>query len=138
VLDLKPKVVYILSGVNDIAGNTGLTSMTRIEGDIMSMVQQARAKRIEVVLGSVTPAAGFSWRPAINPVGPISELDAWLKAYAGREGLQFVDYYSPPVDENHGFKKQFTVGGVHPNYAGYKIMEPLAMSALQSALHTDK
>jgi lysophospholipase L1-like esterase len=130
VVDLKPETVHIIAGVNDIAGNTGPTSLARIEGNIMSMVEQAQIHHIRVVLGSVLPAAGFNWRPSIKPIPFIREYNAWLKEYAREKQITYIDYFSPLVDENQGFTTKWTADGVHPNYAGYLIMEPLAREAL--------
>jgi lysophospholipase L1-like esterase len=133
VVDLHPGVVHIIAGTNDIAGNTGPTSLDRIEANIQTVVELARAHHIRVVLGSVPPAARFDWRPSIMPIDSIRALNAWLQAYARREGLVYVDYYSALDDGRHGFKAALSEDGVHPNPAGYAVMRRLAEPALAEA-----
>lgn len=130
VIDLKPKAVHILAGTNDIAGNTGATSLEAIEGNIRSMVELARAHGIRVVLASVPPAAKFDWRPGIDPVANIRAVNAWLSDYAAREKLTYIDYYSALEDGNHAFRAEWSGDGVHPNKAGYAVMRSIAEKAL--------
>jgi lysophospholipase L1-like esterase len=131
VLDLHPSTLHLVAGGNDLAGNTGPTSLARVEGNIMSMVEQAQAHHIRVVLGSLLPATVLPWRPSVK-IGPtIIEFNEWLKQYASERGITFIDYYSPLVDDSRAFRKELTVDGVHPNRAGYAVMEPLAKKALQ-------
>lgn len=130
VLDLNPHIVHILAGTNDIAGNTGPTSIARIEGNIMSMVEQAEARHIRVVLGSVLPAAVVPWRPGIHPIPEVSAINTWLKEYARKKHLTYIDYYSRLSDDKHAFKTGLTVDGVHPNNAGYIVMSQMATHAL--------
>ena len=134
VVALDPKVVLILAGVNDIAGNTGPTSLARIEDNIQAMVELARAHHIRVILGSVPPTSGFSWRPAIHPVETIKALNGWLRTYAQAQGLTYVDYYAALVDAEGGFTRSLTADGVHPNADGYRVMRPLAENAIRQAL----
>lgn len=134
VLDLHPRVVHILAGTNDIAGNTGPTTLAWIEANIRSMVELAKAHHVRVVLASVLPAARFAWRPGIEPVESIAALNAWLRAYAKAEQLTFVDYGGPLDDGRHGFKAELSPDGVHPNAAGYALMRPLAEAAIRRAL----
>jgi len=130
VIDLKPEVVVILAGINDIAGNTGPSSLEMIEDNISSMSQLAKINGIKVVLSSVLPAFSFPWRPGIDPVEKITELNKWLKDYADKNGYVYLDYYSSLVDERKGLNIKYTKDGVHPNLLGYKIMEPLAEKAI--------
>jgi lysophospholipase L1-like esterase len=133
VIDLKPEVVQILAGTNDVAGNTGPTSLHRIENNIESMVELARAHNIRVVLGSVPPAARFGWRPSIEPIDSIRALNAWMKVYALNAGVTYVDFYSALADKDFSFKSDFSPDGVHPNAAGYKIMRPLTEQGIAEA-----
>jgi lysophospholipase L1-like esterase len=134
VLDLKPSVVHIMAGTNDIAGNTGPTSLARIQGNIESMVELAKRHGIRVVLGSIPPARHFWWRPEIDPADKISAMNAWLREYSKNEHLLFVDYFSVLSDEQRGLKSSLSEDGVHPNAAGYAAMRPLAEVALRQAL----
>ena len=134
VIDLNPKVVVILAGINDIAGNTGPSSLKMIEDNIASMAQLAKANGIKVVLSSVLPAIAFPWRPEINPVDKIIDLNKWIKAYAQKNKFIYLNYYSSMADERKGLNTAISKDGVHPNLAGYKIMEPLAKKAISMAL----
>jgi lysophospholipase L1-like esterase len=134
VIALKPKAVVILAGINDIAGNTGDTTLEAIEDNLMSMGDLAKANGIRVVMGSVTPAYEFPWRLEIRPVDKIKALNAWIKAYAAKKGFVYLDYYSALVDDRGGLKSDLCTDGVHPNDAGYAIMSPLAEKAISEAL----
>jgi lysophospholipase L1-like esterase len=134
VISLKPNVVIILAGINDIAENTGPSKLENVAGNIFSMAELAKAHHIKVILCSVLPAAAFPWKRDVNPVQSIITLNNMLSDYAKANNLGYVDYYSATVDENKAFKKEWAVDGVHPNLAGYKVMEPLAEKAIAEAL----
>lgn len=133
VIDLNPAVVHILAGTNDIAGNTGPTSLEAIENNIEAMVDMARAHHIRVVLAALTPAVRYPWRPSVASVETIRVLNNWIKAYAGKHGLTYVDYFTPLDDGHRGFKTALTIDGVHPNPAGYAVMTRLAKAAISQA-----
>jgi lysophospholipase L1-like esterase len=133
VLDLKPAVVHIMAGTNDIAGNTGPTSLARIQANIISMVELAQAHRITVILASIPPANRIAWRPQVEPAAVIRAMNRWLQDYAARRHLVYVDYYAALADEESGMKAVFTEDGVHPNAAGFQAMRPLALAALRKA-----
>ncbi len=130
VIDLKPAAVVILAGINDIAENTGPTTLEAIFGNIVSMVELARANHIRVVLCSVLPAYDFPWHPGLHPAEKVVKLNAMIKSYAAKNNIVYVDYYSPMVDERKCLKSELTRDGVHPTLAGYKIMEPLVEKAI--------
>jgi lysophospholipase L1-like esterase len=135
VIDLHPRVVVILAGTNDIAGNTGPTTMDQIEGNLESMAQLARANHIAVVLCSVPPSVSYWWHPKLpNPAGKIATLNKWLKTYAAREHHVYVNYYAAMKDAAGGFKPGLSTDGVHPLPAGYAIMAPLAQAGINEAL----
>lgn len=134
VIDLQPAVVVILAGINDIAENTGPVSLEHIYGNIVSMVQLARANNIKVVLSSVLPANQFPWRPQIKPAEKVIQLNAMLEAYCLKNKVVYLDYYSKMVDENKGLDKRYGDDGVHPTLAGYRMMAPLLEAAIQKAL----
>ena len=134
VIDLKPKVVVVLAGTNDIAENTGKTSLEAIEDNIASMSELARANGIRVVLCSVLPASDFSWRPGLMPAPKIKALNAWIKEYSAKSGFVYVDYYSSMVNNEGGLRAELSPDGVHPNKAGYEIMAPLAEAGIAGAL----
>lgn len=138
VINLHPRVVHILAGANDVAGNTGVTSLDWIEANIRSMVDMAKVNGIRVVLGSELPAAKFGWRPAIQPVESLLELNRRLSRLAAEEGVEFVDYYAALDDGQHGLPAKLSDDGVHPNVAGYAIMRPLTQAALTRALKVKK
>jgi lysophospholipase L1-like esterase len=134
VIALKPALVHIMGGTNDIAGNTGPESLETIENNLTSMAELARANRIRVVLASVPPAADFWWKRGQQPAPRIAALNAWIKAYAAREHLIFVDYYAALNDGAGGTKATYSKDGVHPNPAGYAVMDALAETAIRQAL----
>jgi lysophospholipase L1-like esterase len=133
VIALRPEVVVILAGTNDIAENTGPISLPDILGNIISMTELAEANHIEVILCSVLPASDFPWRRGLHPARKIVELNAMIKEYCARKGIGYVDYYSGMVDEQGGLNKKYSDDGVHPTRAGYDIMEPLVEKAIEQA-----
>jgi len=133
VIALKPAVVHILAGTNDIAGNTGPMELSDTETNIASMIDLARAHGIRVVLGSTLPAADFPWRPGLNPGPKIVALDAWLKRYAAKQRITYVDYYAALNDGALGMRSEFARDGVHPTLEGYRAMDPLAEAAIRAA-----
>jgi lysophospholipase L1-like esterase len=134
VIALKPKVVVILAGTNDIAGNTGIETLEQIEGYLSSMAEMATANQIRVVLCSVTPAFDFPWRPGLEPAPKVLALNAWIKSYAAQKGYVYVDYHSAMKDERNGLPATLSKDGVHPLPAGYAIMAPLVEAGIQKAL----
>jgi lysophospholipase L1-like esterase len=135
VIALKPKVVVILAGTNDLAGNTGPMTPEEVLGNLISMAELAKASGIRVVLASVLPAIDYPWRPEHpNPSERIIALNAMIKDYATKNGLVYLDYFSALADEKNGLKKEYAQDAVHPNQAGYDVMGPLAEKAIQQAL----
>jgi acyl-CoA thioesterase I len=134
VIALRPRVVHIMAGTNDLAGNTGPTALAWIQANIRSMVDLARMHGIGVVLAAVPPAIHFNWRPSIQPAAQIQALNEWIKDYAAKEKLAFVDYSAVLGDGGGGLKSELTSDGVHPNAAGYALMRPLAERALRDVL----
>ena len=134
VLDLHPDVVVILAGVNDIAGNTGPTTNDAIFGNIISMVELAKANKIKVILCSVLPANNFYWRPNEKAAETIIKLNQLIQSYAKQHHIPYVDYHSAMADAKNGLPKEFSEDGVHPNLTGYQTMEPLLEKAIQQVL----
>nr|WP_309671187.1 SGNH/GDSL hydrolase family protein [Gemmatimonas sp.] len=134
VVALAPAVVVILAGTNDIAGNTGPSTLEMIEDNIASMAEIAQANGIRVVLSSVLPVFDYPWKPGLEPAPKIVALNAWLKQYAGTHHAVYVDYHTPMADERMGLKRELGDDGVHPNMAGYRLMAPLVESAIRAAL----
>jgi lysophospholipase L1-like esterase len=134
VIALKPAVVVILAGTNDIAGNTGPSTLEMIEDNIASMVELARANGIAVVLCSVLPAFDYPWKRGLEPAPKIVALNAWIKAYAASHGATYVDYHSAMADERQGLRAELSPDGVHPNEAGYRMMAPLVERGIANAL----
>ena len=134
VIELNPKVVVISAGTNDIAENRGPITINRIAGNIFSMAELAKQNGIKVILASVLPASSYSWCPSIIPSDKIIELNKLIKKYAKENKIIYLDYYTPMVNENKGLIKELGRDTVHPNAAGYDIMEPLVNQAIKKAL----
>jgi acyl-CoA thioesterase-1 len=134
VVLLKPKVVVLLAGTNDIAENTGKETVEEIGNNIASMSDLARANGIRVVLCSVLPASDFHWHKGLEPAPKIKAVNAWIKEYAAKNGLVYVDYYSSMANSEGGLKTELSPDGVHPNKAGYDLMGPLAEAGIAEAL----
>ncbi|MBR2326352.1 MAG: acylhydrolase [Alistipes sp.] len=137
VIDLKPRAVVILAGINDIAHNNGEISLENIMGNIISMCELAKLHKIKVLLCSVTPAYEFRWRPEIDPKEPVIRLNAMIKEYAKKNKIYYVDYYSALLDERGGMFKKYHKDEVHPNKLCYaEVMEPIVLKAINKVLHT--
>jgi lysophospholipase L1-like esterase len=133
-VNLKPAVVIILAGTNDIAGNTGPSTLDMIADNIFSMAELAKANGIKAILCSVLPVYDYPWKPGLEPAGKIIELNKMIKNYAGKKGLLYVDYHTAMKDDRNGMKADYAKDGVHPNEAGYKVMIPLSEKAIKKAL----
>jgi lysophospholipase L1-like esterase len=132
---LAPKVVVILAGTNDIAGNTGPVTLEAIEDNLTSMAELAKANGIRVVMASVMPVCdAIKTQTVRRPPEKIKALNAWIKDYTAKNGLIFLDYYSALLDDQQMFKKELTFDGLHPNDAGYEVIAPLAEQAIAAAL----
>jgi len=138
VIDLQPRVVVILAGTNDIAGNTGPMLPEDIEANYASMAELARANRIKVVLSSVLPVHNYTPQSqdlfAQRSPEKILQLNRWLKDYCASNGMIYLDYFNAVVDEKGLLKRDLAEDGLHPNKAGYAIMAPLAQAAIERAL----
>ena len=134
VIDLEPKVVVILGGINDIAGNTGPETPEQIEDNLSAMAEMATAHHIRVVLCSVLPAYDIRWSPGLTPAPKVLALNQWIKNYAAANHYVYVDYHSAMKDERDGLPLNLSQDGIHPVPAGYAIMAPLAEAGIQKAL----
>ena len=135
VIALKPKVVVILAGTNDLAGNTGPSRLEAIEDNLTSMSELAKTNGIRVVLASLLPISDYI-KPQTNRRSPeqIVALNDWMKDYAAKNGLVYLDYYSAMLDDKKVLNQNMTYDGLHPNDAGYEIMGPLAEKSIATAL----
>ncbi len=138
VIALQPKVVVILAGTNDIAGNTGTLTLEDIENNYASMAELAKAHGIRVVFSSVLPVHNYTPQAemffVLRPPEKILELNRWLQEYCARNSHLYLDYFSAMVDEKGLLKRDLADDGLHPNKAGYAIMAPLAEAAIAKAL----
>ena len=134
VINLHPRVVVILAGTNDIAGNTGPMTPEMTEDNFRSMVDLAKANGIRVIVASILPAADYPWKPGMAPAGKIKALNQWLSGYSIMHSVTYLDYYSAMADDNGGMKAGLSSDGVHPNAKGYAIMAPLAQAAIDKVL----
>jgi lysophospholipase L1-like esterase len=145
VIELKPRVVVILAGTNDIAGNTGPMTLEAIEDNLKSMAELAAANRIRVVLASVMPVSDYEIRdgkPLVQtvrrPPEKILALNKWIQEFARANHHTYLDYFSAMVDANGFLKDELSNDGLHPNLEGYKVMTPLAEAAIQASLKRSK
>jgi len=141
VIDLKPKVVVILAGTNDIAGNTGPMSNEEIEANLASMAELAKVHGIRVVLSSILPVSAYHVAPngtpqtLQRPMTRIRAINEWMKAYAAREKHVYLDYWTPAVVDDTGhLRTELSGDDLHPNAQGYAVMGPLAEAAIAQAL----
>jgi len=134
VIGLKPKVVLILAGTNDIAGNTGPMTLQQILDNLKTMSELARAHGIEPVLCSVLPAQRYTWKPEKKPDQKIPELNAMIRDYATSQDLLYVDYFGVMANSENGLDTDLAEDGVHPTRKGYELMGPLAEAAIKEAL----
>ena len=136
VVDLKPEIVVILAGTNDIAGNTGPSNAKMITDNIFSMAEIAKAYQMKVVLSSILPVYEYDWAREIkDPPSTIQAVNDALKQYASDQGLIYLDYFSSMVDERQGLNSDYTSDGVHPNESGYILMSSLAEEVLSELLN---
>ena len=135
VIDLEPKAVVILAGTNDIAGNTGPSTVKMITDNIFSMAELAKEHNILVIISSILPVYEYTWiERELDPVPIISRLNAIIKNYTLKHGHIYLDYYSAMVDDRSGLMPSYTPDGVHPNRDGYKVMSALAEKAIRESL----
>jgi lysophospholipase L1-like esterase len=136
VIHLHPTAVVILAGTNDVAENTGPSTDAQIQDNLRAMVELARANHIRVILASIPPAIKFPWNPAVpTPAPRIQSLNTWMKSYAAAQHLVYLDYYSALAQPDGAMKPNLAMDGVvHPNSAGYALMQPLAEAAIAKSL----
>jgi acyl-CoA thioesterase I len=138
VIDLHPKVVVILAGTNDIAGNTGPMRNEDIEANFASFAELARVHEIHVVFASLLPVHNYTEKSkdffAQRPMARILELNDWLKKYCAENHIVYLDYFSSLVDDKGMMKRELSDDGLHPNAAGFKVMAPLAEAAIEKAM----
>lgn len=135
VIHLKPSTVVLLAGINDIAENTGPSTIEMIANNIVSMAELAKANQIKVIICSVLPANNFPWRKGIKPAEKVRKLNVILQLYSYKNKLAYVDYYSAMVNDSHGLKKELGEDGIHPNKNGYLIMEPILEKAIKKYIN---
>lgn len=134
VIELHPKVVVLLAGTNDIAGNTGPSTLNMIINNIKGMAEIAKANNIKVILSSTLPAYKYPWSPEIKPADKIVALNKMIKEYALENDCIYLDYFSTMVDDRNGLPKKYAKDEVHPTAEGYAVMEPLVEEAIKEAL----
>ena len=130
VIDLHPKTVVILAGINDIAHNNGVISLEHVFGNLVSMAELAKVNGIRGIFCSVLPAYDFPWRRGLEPADKVVRLNEMIKDYADKQGLTYVDYHSAMKDARNGLPENLSKDGVHPTLEGYKIMEKLVLEAI--------
>jgi len=130
VIALKPRVVHIMAGTNDIAQNTGPMSPEDSKNNFMAMCEIARAHGIRVVLGSVPPASQYWWRPDLQPRAVAIALNEWMRAYAREVGAVYADYAAALTDASGNVKLSLAKDEVHPTAEGYAAMRAIAEAAI--------
>ena len=130
VIDLKPRAVVILAGINDIAENTGPISIPKVAQNIFTMAEMAKEHNIQVVLCSTLPAHDFPWRPGLNPQMKVPKLNALIEKYAQGNNIIYINYFAAMADKDNGLRNELGYDGVHPNAVGYAVMEPLLLQGL--------
>ena len=131
VLSLRPKKVILLAGINDIAQNIGPMSLNAIMDNIIAMTELAEVNGVQMILCSVLPANSFPWRPEIIPTQKVIDLNQKIKTYAYKKDLVYIDYYSSMVNDQKGLKDGLGYDTVHPNKAGYELMEKILLAHLK-------
>ena len=134
VIDLEPVVVHILAGTNDIAGNTGPSTVEMIADNMFSMAEIAHANGIKVIIASVLPAYDYPWRKGLEPAPKIVALNKMLKEYCEAKGHTYLDYFTYLKDERNGMPKKYANDGVHPTALGYEVMGKLFEKTLAEVL----
>jgi len=134
VIDLQPAVVVLLAGTNDIAENSGPTTLEAIFKNIISMAELAKVHHIKLVLCAILPVFDYSWRPGLQPAEKIYTLNGMLKEYCKAQDIVFVDYHTSMSDDRKGLQLKYGEDGVHPNLTGYQLMEPLVEEGIAEAL----
>ena len=137
VIDLQPKAVAILAGINDIAENTGPSTLEMITDNIFSMAELAQSNGIAVIICSILPADDFPWHPGLDPAKKVVALNELLQVYAQKHGHTYVDYFSAMANDQLGLQTDYTYDGVHATIAGYRVMEPLIEAAIQNVLQRE-
>lgn len=139
VIELNPRAVVIMAGINDIALNNGKITHENILGNIKSMCELAKLHKIKVILCSVTPAVSFRWRPNVDfvPADEIIRLNKMIKSYARSQGIPYVDFHSALVDERKGMNRKYHKDEVHPNSLCYaEVLEPMILPVINKTIKT--
>ncbi len=131
VIALKPRVVHIMAGTNDIAHNTGPMTAQDSQNNIMAMCEIAKAHKLRIVLGAVPPASKYWWRPEVQPKAEALALNEWMRDYAKQIGAKYADYAAVLTDANGRVKPEYSKDEVHPTSAGYAAMRPVAEAAIK-------
>ena len=135
VIALQPKAVVILAGTNDIAGNTGPSTLAMIEDNLAAMTTLAQAHGIKVILASVMPTCDYIRNQSDRrPNSRIIELNNWIKQYAAKNNATYLDYFTPMLDDKGALKQELTGDGLHPNDAGYDLVMPIAQKSIDAVV----
>jgi lysophospholipase L1-like esterase len=134
VIDLHPAAVLILGGTNDIAGNTGASTLAMIENNLRSMTELAKSNHIRVILASLLPVSDYPWRRGLRPADKVRRLNDWIKQYAHSAGATYLDFHSAMANAQGGMDAALAEDGVHPTTAGFAVMTALAQRAIDQTL----
>lgn len=134
VIHLRPRIVHVMAGTNDVAGNTGPATPEMTQDNLQSMTELALTNGLAVILASIPPAASFPWRPGLETANAIASLNEWLRDYARRAGAVYADYHGAMSNGHGGMRPGLASDEVHPTPAGYAAMRPVAEAALRAAV----
>lgn len=138
VLDLKPAAVLILAGTNDIARGVPLAT---IRNNLTMIADLADHYKIKVILASILPVSDYhkGTNPRfemtkVRPPSAIRSMNEWIQAFCRERGYTYLDYYSAMVDSSGMLRAELADDGLHPNAAGYRVMAPLALAAIEKTV----
>jgi lysophospholipase L1-like esterase len=136
VIKLQPAAMILLAGTNDIARNTGPTTLAQIADNVQAVTELAQAHGIKMILCSVLPVSDYTPRKQSEkrPPADILQLNAWLKSYAAKVNAVYCDYFKAVEDEKGLLRDGLSPDGLHPNAKGYELMAPVAEAAIRTAL----
>jgi lysophospholipase L1-like esterase len=141
VIDLKPRLVLILAGTNDLARGVPVNA---IENNLSMIADLADAHHIVPMFASILPVSDYHkdanpqyQQTTRRPPARILELNAWLRGFCEQRHFPYVDYYAALADKEGFLPADDSDDGLHPNAKGYRIMAPIALAAIDNVTNAD-